>query len=39
MDEAGLPEEEQESLKVLHYYLEGTCHICVWSIRERGANQ
>ncbi|KAJ8607696.1 hypothetical protein CTAYLR_007308 [Chrysophaeum taylorii] len=23
MDEAGLPEEEQESLKVLHYYLEG----------------
>lgn len=24
MDEAGLPEEEQESLKVLHYYLEGT---------------
>ena len=23
MDEAGLPEEEKESLKVLHYYLEG----------------
>jgi hypothetical protein len=23
MDEAGLPEEEQESLKVLHYFLEG----------------
>ena len=23
MDEAGLPEEEMESLKVLHYYLEG----------------
>lgn len=23
MDEAGLPEEDQESLKVLHYYLEG----------------
>lgn len=22
MDEAGLPEEERESLKVLHYYLE-----------------
>ena len=23
MDEADLPEEEKESLKVLHYYLEG----------------
>ena len=35
MDEAGLPEEEQESLKVLHYYLEGTWRLCVRLIRDQ----